>query len=206
MGSYVIAMLVVAALAQDEEIEQPAQKMAVMTVRVGVNDVNIGKPRQSRELILEFPAPPAPVRGAGDLPPRPVLPMATATLAKSNFDRWVFAEGGYNETARQRILEDLLRRHVENSVRAYKLDRSHQAKLLLAGRGDIKRFFDQVEERRPEFEKKRKNFQEGFAYLRRLEPLSKVYQEGPFGDGSLYAKTLQKIRDDQDAEAAASLE
>jgi hypothetical protein len=43
-------------------------------------------------------------------------------------------------------------------------------------------------------------------FVRRLEPLSKVYQEGPFGDGSLYAKTLQKIRDDQDAEAAASLE
>jgi hypothetical protein len=57
-----------------------------------------------------------------------------------------------------------------------------------------------VEERRAEFEKERKTFQAGFAALRRLEPLSKVYQEGPFGDGSLYAKTLRKIRDGRDSD------
>ena len=35
------------------------------------------------------------------------------------------------------------------------------------------------------------------AALKRLEPLRQVYLDGPFGDGSLFVKTLQRINDEQ---------
>jgi hypothetical protein len=31
--------------------------------------------------------------------------------------------------------------------------------------------------------------------LRRLDDLSQIYQKGPFGFGSLFAKTLQRMND-----------
>jgi hypothetical protein len=77
------------------------------------------------------------------------------------------------------------------------LTRAQRAKLLLAGRGDIKRFFDQVEDRRREFETERRVYRNGLAALNRLEPYRQVFEDGPFGDGSLFAKTLQRIHDEQ---------
>ena len=81
----------------------------------------------------------------------------------------------------------------------YKLTDPQVAKLRLAGRGDIKRFFDEVRNRRDEFEIARKTFNSGLAALRRLDELSPSYREGPFGSGSLFAKTLQKINSDRKA-------
>ena len=74
-----------------------------------------------------------------------------------------------------------------------------RAKLRLAGRGDIKRFFDEVQRRRDDFESDRKTFKTGLPALRRLDELSPTYRHGPFGVGSLFAKTLQKINNDQKA-------
>ena len=82
---------------------------------------------------------------------------------------------------------------------AHKLTDSQRTKLRLAGRGDIKCLFDQVEDRRRDFEKDGHNFRAGLAALQRLDPLTQVYREGPFGDGSLFSKTLFKINDDQKA-------
>jgi hypothetical protein len=79
------------------------------------------------------------------------------------------------------------------------LTEADRAKLRVAGRGDIKRFFDQVEDRRRDFEVDRRPFKTGLVALRRLEPLSRLYQDGPFGDSSLFAKTLRKINDDRKA-------
>jgi hypothetical protein len=76
-------------------------------------------------------------------------------------------------------------------------------KLRIAGRGDIKRFFDQVETQKRAFEIARRHFKTGVAALRGLDSLSRLYQEGPFGDGSLFAKTLKKIKkDERDGRAA----
>jgi hypothetical protein len=80
---------------------------------------------------------------------------------------------------------------------ARKLTDSQRAKLRLAGRGDIKRFFDAVEDKRREFERDRHSLRTGLEALRRLEPLSQVFNEGPFGDGSLFAKTLNGMNSDR---------
>jgi hypothetical protein len=42
----------------------------------------------------------------------------------------------------------------------------------------------------------RKTFRTGLNALRRLGELSPIYRDGPFGSGSLFAKTLFKINDD----------
>jgi hypothetical protein len=72
-----------------------------------------------------------------------------------------------------------------------------RAKLQIAGKGDIKRFFDRAEEGRREFKLNKVEPRDAVAALRRLKPLSDAYDDGPFGDGSLFAKTLDRINDDR---------
>ncbi len=121
--------------------------------------------------------------------------ILTSVLEADNFDRWLFGEE-QTEADRRLHLDGILRSRVDAATRTHKLTDSQRAKLRLAGTGDIKRFFDQVEDRRPDFEKDRHNFRAGFAELQRLSPLAQVYREGPFGDGSLFAKTLATISND----------
>jgi hypothetical protein len=124
--------------------------------------------------------------------------ILTSALASENFDCWLFGEA-HSEADRHRHLDEILRSKVDTATLAHQLTDSQRAKLRLAGRGDIKRYFDQVEERRRDFEKDRHHFRTGLAALERLAPLTQVYREGAFGDGSLFAKTLSKINDDQKA-------
>jgi hypothetical protein len=199
MQNHLVAILLVVGCFQEDEDQMNPVAMQTVVVRTTVGNAKVGLRKNLRELTLEIPIPPEGGDGNQPLGLAPRLDVKTAVVARENFDRWVFAEGGNNALAAQRILNDLLRGKVESAAREGKLTRAQQAKLLLAGKGDIKRFFDQVEERRAEFETERKTFQAGFAALRRLESLSQVYQEGPFGDGSLYAKTLRKIKDERDS-------
>jgi hypothetical protein len=153
-------------------------------------------------IILEIPAPLAPADEEEDLPAarRPmrldINTINTAWLAADNFDRWLFADSRLPKEVQQRWLEHVLQRKIEVTAWEQKLSVPQQAKLRLAGRGDIKRFFDEVEDRRSDFEKDRRNYKSGLAALRRLEPLELTYLGGPFNDGSLFAKTLGKITAD----------
>ena len=154
-----------------------------------------------RQIALSMPAPPAPDDEDDDQhPPRPVmrLNIRQAVLEPENFDNWLFFDGR-PEQGRRRRLEDVLDAKIEATGRMGELTERQRAKLRLAGRGDIKRFFDRVEDRRREFETARQHWQTGFAALQRLGDLSIIYQEGPFGDGSLFAKTLRRIDDDRKA-------
>jgi hypothetical protein len=155
----------------------------------------------TRQIWLEVPTQSAPADEDDRRPPvRPPrhADITTLVLGRENFDRWLFDDGGH-EAVRQRHLDDLLRANVEALAGKYKLSEPQWAKLRLAGQGDIKRFFDNVEERRRDFETDGRNFQAGVAALHRLAPLSQLYRDGPFGDSSLFAKTLRKIRHESDA-------
>jgi hypothetical protein len=112
------------------------------------------------------------------------------------FDLWV-----YGETTEQEKHVWLLTTLSAKIAKARKqgITATHERKLILAGRGDIKRFFDRVEALRSEFEEVRKDLNAGVGVLRGLPlmTLSKEFQDGPFGDESLFAKTLAKIENDQ---------
>ncbi len=164
--------------------------------------VMVGGHHGIREITVAVPAPAAPADEDDDQrPPQPVVLhlniMATA-VERENFDRWLF-DDGRSEGERQRHLEAILQSKVALAASAHQLTGPQRAKLRLAGRGDIKRFFDQVEDRRSAFEIDRQSFKTGLAALRRLDDLSQSYHEGPFGDGSLFAKTLRRINDERRA-------
>jgi hypothetical protein len=172
----------------------------VRVVRVMIGDNRLGGNRQVREIALEIPAPPAPAEE--DDEPRPAklavrLNINTAVVGRENFDRWLYGEP--SEGRPQRHLNDILLTKVRTAAREHDLTDAQRAKLHLAGKGDIKRFFDRVEDRRRGFEKDRQRFQTGLAALQGLDDLSRIYEGGPFDGGSLFAKTLQKIMDDRRA-------
>jgi hypothetical protein len=66
-------------------------------------------------------------------------------------------------------------------------------KLLLAGKGDIKRFFDKVEEKRRKFDQLRTNQNRVGEIYQELLPLQTAYRSGLFEADSLYGKTLKKV-------------
>src|SRR5205823_12624482 len=76
-------------------------------------------------------------------PPVP-FGVAQPVVADEQFDQWVFQQDRNASGARQR-LESLLALQVEDIERACKLTKTQKKKLQLAGRGDIKRFFDRYE-------------------------------------------------------------
>ena len=198
MQNQLLAMLILTSWAQVKRDERrlPEPPVDSMVIHIGVRT---GGNQQIRKITVTMPAPPAPADENDEH--RPALPMMhfninSAVVERENFDRWLF-EDGRPEGERQKHLEEILQAKVNATARVHQLTQPQRAKLRLAGRGDIKRFFDQVQERRSAFEIDRKSFRTGHQALRRLEPLTQLYQEGPFGDGSLYAKTLHKINHDQ---------
>jgi hypothetical protein len=194
------AVLILTSLAQVKKERRPIPPPppAARVVNVGVR---IRDTAEIRSISIAPPAPPAMADEDGEQEPaQPVmrLNLRTAVLQRENFDRWLFADER-SESERWRHLDDILQAKVEAVGREHKLTDPQRAKLRLAGRGDIKRFFDRVEDARIAFEVERQSFRTGHPALLRLEPLSQIYQEGAFGDGSLFAKTLRRIEDDQKA-------
>jgi hypothetical protein len=146
-------------------------------------------------ITIELPGQPAPgVQGEEEDAPPPVarpLNLRDSVVARENFDRWAFGVG----TERERLhkLDRLLFRTVENVAWQNTMTGRERAKLTLAGRGDVKRLLDRIEAERPEFEEARMNLATGRQAILRLKPLSVEVEKGPFGDDSLFAKTLRKI-------------
>ena len=84
--------------------------------------------------------------------PQPVRPhrgvdFTAMAVARENFDRWLFADERTGEE-RRRHLEDILDAKILLADLEHKLTLTVQqrSKLRVAGRGDIKRFFDKVED------------------------------------------------------------
>ena len=198
MSCQLLAMLFLTSLAQVNGDQRLPPQTRRDTVIVGVS-VMIGGNRQVRRITVSMPAPPA--QDGEDDDPRPAqlvarLNINSAVVESENFDRWLF-DDEQSESSRQRHLDEILQARIKAATREHKLTAAQRAKLRLAGRGDIKRFFDEVADKRSTFEIERQSYRTGRVALQRLVPLSQIYQEGPFGDGSLFAKTLQRINGGQ---------
>jgi hypothetical protein len=190
MYGQILAMLILTTLAQVRDDQRtirespPRGSLAVY--------VPNGDDQPPRAVTFERPAPP------DDDPPMARIDILInknlVALERENFDRWLFDDRSQDAAARLRHLDRILQAKTEIAAQEHKLTERHRLKLRLAGRGDIKRFFDHVETRKRAFEIARGQFKTGVAALRGLDPLSRLYQEGPFGDGSLFAKTLHKIK------------
>jgi hypothetical protein len=200
---HLVTLLVLTTSAQAKEerrpifVPPPASQIVNMRVKTAAN-------AGFRSISLLLPAPPAFADEEGEQLPAPPVPIPmrldldTMTVERANFDRWLFADE-QSESEHWKHLDKMLRAKVEDAGQEHKLTFRQRAKLRLAGRGDIKRFFDRVEESRIDFEAQRQSFRTGHPALLRLEPLARNYNVGPFGDGSLFAKTFRKINDDPKA-------
>jgi hypothetical protein len=135
--------------------------------------------------------------------PAPVVNRVNAFVVNDfQFDQWVFGSTGAGNAARARNkVESLLTLHVEELERTCSLTPVQKKKLLLAGRGDMKRFFDRVDEVRKKYTNdKNFNFQAQFQKMwQEIQPLQSTFNAGLFGDDSIYAKAMRATLTPQQA-------
>lgn len=138
------------------------------------------------------------VAGAGDSARAQVVEKAARPVdARRNnemqLDSFVFSNlGAGSAVATRSLFESQLTLHVEELDRSVELLPPQKKKLLLAGRGDIKRYFDRIEEVRQKYLSDPKfQFNAQMQQVwKDLQPVYNVYQNGLFSNGSLFAKTM----------------
>jgi hypothetical protein len=118
-----------------------------------------------------------------------------AVVSEDSFDRVLFGSTGDAESGRA-YMESILKQKIEELGQVRRLTTAQWKRLLMAGRGDIKRLFDRIEEERKEFTLLRTDADRCVDFLRELQPLRLAIRQGPFELGSIYAKTLRKMLDE----------
>jgi hypothetical protein len=121
-------------------------------------------------------------------------------MTDDQFDQWVFG-APRNSRAGRNKLDSLLTLEVDDVARTCRLSEPEKKKLLLAGRGDIKRFFEKVDEKRKKFEKLKSDQNKIGEIYQELVPLQVALNSGLFGDGSFYSKTLKRLLSNEEAAA-----
>jgi hypothetical protein len=114
--------------------------------------------------------------------------MAPGWANADQFDQWVFNRQGGAASARSR-LETMLALHIDELNRACGLSPAQVRKLQLAGRGDVKRFFDRVEEAKRRFLVSPNNPNNNI--WNEINPLQTAINVGLFGEDSIFAKTIK---------------
>ncbi len=117
----------------------------------------------------------------------------------STFDQWVFGNSMHAanaSTARLR-LESALDLQIASLNGVCPISNAQKKKLQLAGRGDIKRFFDLVEEKRVRFNLVKRDQQKFGEFYQEVIPLQQMLGAGLFRESSLFSKTLQSTLNDE---------
>jgi hypothetical protein len=122
--------------------------------------------------------------------PAPIIP------AQDSFDDWAFG-GKAGEQRFRNQLDKLLRRKVNEVEQFFQLTEAQRRKLTLAGRGDIQRLLEMVEDARKEFQLARTNVRRLAELQKDLRLVELRVSDGLFEMGSLFAKTLRKMVDEK---------
>jgi hypothetical protein len=141
--------------------------------------VGIGQAARAQDDEDEEPAQPAPVNNV-------------FMINNQQFDQWVFGNiGTANAGVARNKLDSLLTLNVEDLERTCGLSPVQKKKLMVAGRGDIKRFFDRVDDLRKRFDKV-KNDQNVFGLMwQDIQVLQAEFQAGVFGVNSIFTKAVR---------------
>jgi len=113
-------------------------------------------------------------------------------VSEQQFDAWVFRQDRTPEAARWR-LDSLLELQIDEYDRACKLTADQKQKLQLAGRGDIKRFFDRYETAKDRFRNLGADHQNVQEILQEANPLSSSLQAGLFGETSILRRSIPNV-------------
>jgi len=108
------------------------------------------------------------------------------------FDLLVFGDRNTDES-RWTWLKFKLAHKISQVSQNWQLSAPQKKKLTLAGQGDIKRFFCEVEAQRRDFESRRFEVNNIVNLIIRYKPLSEAFQAETFGDQSFFEKTLNAM-------------
>jgi hypothetical protein len=109
---------------------------------------------------------------------------------ESNIDQWVF--GGRGAAECRKKLESALIQDINLYDRKYGLTPTQKKKLELAGRHDMKRFFDRVEDAKAEFRRLNGDWNQVGDSIFALQRMQNQPHSELFGEESMLAKTLKK--------------
>jgi hypothetical protein len=123
--------------------------------------------------------------------------VVQAARIQQQFDRLVFQQDGGSAAGARRRLDAQLAAQIRDVDRECTLTEAQKQKLRLAGRGDIKRFFDRYEDAERQFQSASQDRQNLEKVLRDIRPLqmtlhasSQDLQTGLFHEDSLLVKAL----------------
>ena len=109
--------------------------------------------------------------------------------------RWSYGSTGDADSGRT-YLEKFLNGKIRAVEQVRRLTPAQKQRLLLAGRGDIKRLFDRIEEERKEFELSGTTSITATSSSTSFGRSSSHLRQGPFEFDSIFAKTLKKMLDE----------
>ena len=114
--------------------------------------------------------------------------QANFGIADANFDAWVYS-GRVVGDAHDWFSARLALR-MEEIDRACRLTDAQRSKLRLAGKGDMKRFFDIYDEKRRKFQTLKNDQNRVNEIFQEIRPLQEIMASGAFGRGSIFDKTI----------------
>lgn len=120
----------------------------------------------------------------------PPPPRAQFTITEDTVNQWLFGNTAGPQAARAR-LESLLTATVIELDRACALTEAQRTKLRLAGRGDLTRLFDRVEDAKQQFTLIENDRNRLRAVVLQFSPLRDTLSGDPFGPGSVFEKALR---------------
>jgi hypothetical protein len=117
-------------------------------------------------------------------------------------DQMLYGRFGGAGVARNK-LDSALALRVDDVDRICGVTEGQKKKLQVAGRGDIKRFFDRVEETKRRFESVKNNQFNNI--WQEIQPLQTELNSGLFGDDSFFAKTVKRTLNEEQAAKFANV-
>jgi len=123
---------------------------------------------------------------------------AQPVFADENFDQWLFNNNRNADGARAQFNAQL-KLKIESVASICGASPVQKQKLQLAGRGDIVRFFEQVEVSRKKFQSLKHDQNRINEVFNDIRPLQARIALGLFGPGSLFDKTLRTTLNEKQA-------
>jgi hypothetical protein len=148
--------------------------------------------------ILAAPARAQPLNANEDLVEEVVV-QPVFVMADENFEQWIFREYQNAAGARGR-LDAVLTLNIESVAGVCGLSEAQRQKLWLAGRGDIKRLFDSVDELRRKFQAVKTDQNRVQELFRDVQPFHATIASGPFGESSIFFKALKNTLTSEQAD------
>lgn len=130
-----------------------------------------------------------------------VVPMQQFgfVMPEENFEQWIFQRHGNAAQARV-ALKSTLQMQIDAVDRDCQLTDAQKQRLLLAGKGDMSRFFDRVEQVRKKFRAVKNDQQKFNEIWQHIQPLQMEIQSGLFGVDSLFHRSIRPCLDTEQAE------